>query len=141
MALVPPVKLRVPLLVPASSIETSILSTLCCVSAQPVKADVKFVQGVASNIFAGKSAKFVQPFHAVEQVVKDAVFNKGKEVSEESPSQQPANEVTEGVFNAGKLCNEAMPRKALTKLVIAEFARYGMFVILARKFPETVPRK
>jgi len=131
----------VPLLVPASSIDTRILSTLVCVRAQPVKADVKFVQGVASNILAGKVAKFVQPFHAVEQVVKDAVLNKGNEVSETSASHAPANEVTEGVFNTGKLCKDVMPRKALIKLVIAEFAKYGTLVILAAMFPETVPLK
>lgn len=63
-ALVPPPRLRVPLLVFAVLIETSMFSIDVAVRAQLVKAFRKLVEAVESNIFAGKLVRLEQPLQA-----------------------------------------------------------------------------
>ena len=111
--LVPPLRVRVPLLSPLLLMLTKILSTLCWLRLQFRKAFVKLVEGVLLNILAGKLTRLVQSCQALENDTAKAVFNKGKLVSPVHCCQALEKLATDAVFMAGKLVSPVQPNQVL----------------------------
>lgn len=114
---VPPSMFTVPLLWPAVSRETRMLSTLVWSRAQLVQAWVKFVAAQVSNIPAGKEVRLVQFSQVCAKIVPLLTSSKGKEVKLAQLNQAAPKSVPLLISSMGKEVRFRQPNQAELKLV------------------------
>jgi hypothetical protein len=141
IAFVPPESVKVPLEVFAVLMETRIFSIDCAVNAQLEKAPVYRVHEVVLKTFAGKFAKFVQPFHvsrkpvlpvSVGVPVAALKFNAGKVVSDVQFLQLCVKFTPDEVSINGKDVRPVHPIHVVSNVVPFEVSIKGKLVSLLR---------